>query len=321
MIYMNAKNYFVFLVIFLCLLKAQLACADTAIVDFVPEKRGEVVVDEGGNDFDEPGEGEPHTNLIASEKEESTTQSPPANLLSESVLGEVDKAIIEEPVVGAPQLRAPTDEYGGDEEGLEFMANTLAVEKQRLAELELAHKELLDGMVASASDKQKEEDTLSKKHLLTTGRQGTAASSFRDETFEQMQLLLSSSPKIDFKDFKPKGNIDLLGTADGLYKLLQYETALQIYKSIGLEKTSEEDNSWILYQISNCYRNLNQFDDALNTYNEILAKYPDTYPAKEAHWYLEDLNWWKQWHEKAEDMRSARETTKSQSPLSDAEGK
>ncbi|MGR3310856.1 MAG: tetratricopeptide repeat protein [Candidatus Brocadiales bacterium] len=320
MIYMNAKNNLVFLVIFLCLLKAQLACADTAIVDFVPEKRGEVVVDEGGNDFDEPDKGEPHTNLIASEKEERTTQSPPANPLSESVSGEVDKAIIEELVVGATQLTAPTDEDGGDEEGLESMANTLVVEKQRLAELELAHKELLDRIVASASDKQKE-DTLSEKHLLTTGRQGTATSSFRDETFEQMQLLLSSSPKIDFKDFKPKGNIDLLGTADGLYKLLQYETALQIYKSIGLEKTGAEDNSWVLYQISNCYRNLNKFDDALNTYNEILAKYPDTYPAKEAHWYLEDLNWWKQWYGKAEVVRSARETTKSQSPLSDAEGK
>lgn len=202
-----------------------------------------------------------------------------------------------------------------DDARLELLAQTLIAEKQRLAELELEHEKLLDEIMAQPQqDYTDKGDTLTEEHLLTTVRQDTVDSSSRNETFEHV-------PEIDFNDLKPEGNVDLLGTADGLYKLLQYEAALQIYRSIDPEKTSKDDYAWILCQITNCCRNLNQFDNALNTCQELLAKYPDTYPAKEAQWYLESLNWWKQWYEKANVALDVKETTKPQLPLSNAEGK
>ncbi|MBI4008111.1 MAG: tetratricopeptide repeat protein [Planctomycetes bacterium] len=182
-----------------------------------------------------------------------------------------------------------------DDERFEFLTQTLTTEKQRLEELESEHKKLFDEVVASPSVGQQgfndNKRELSEKYLLTEPEQDTAASLSKSKAFEQIS-------EIDSKGLESEGNVDLLGTADGLYKLSQYEVALQTYQSIDPEKRSEEDNAWILYQTANCYINLNQVDNALTTYQKLQEKYPNAYPAKEAQWYVEDLNWWKQWHEK-----------------------
>ncbi len=298
MIYMKTKNIFVFLAIFLCLLNAP-ACterservvyADAAIADSVPEKQ-----------LDESFDKLPVETPDVSNETQPITQH-----------GQTKTSLSVPPVMPADgQITFPDEgdntETEIDDARLEFLTQTLAIEKQRLEELELEHKKLFDEVAALSLNEVKEQPPIA-------SGVGSLESGVRT------QDSLTQVPETDFKGLKPEGNVDLLGTADGLYKLSQYEAALQIYQSIDPEKTSEEDNGWILYQTANCCRNLNQFDNALKTYQTLLAKYPNTCPAKEAHWYLEDLNWWKQWYEKAKVTLSAKETTKPQLPLPKAKG-
>lgn len=195
-----------------------------------------------------------------------------------------------EPAVG--------DDTEIDNAQLEFLARTLITEKQRLEELELEHKKLFDEIMAQP--------------LSESGVRNQEPGAGTWDLGLRTQDSLTQVPEIDFKGLKPEGNVDLLGTADSLYKLAQYEAALQIYQSIDPEKTSEEDNSWILYQTANCYKNLNQFDNALNTCQKLQTKYPNTYSAKEAHWFLEDLRWWKQWYEKARATLNVQEAMRTE---------
>lgn len=293
---MKTRSTFVFLTIFLCLLNAP-ACterservvyADAAIADLVPEKQLDESFDKLPVEMPNISEESVVNESENQEQRLSTHDSNDTNRQSpETVEG---------------------DDTELDDARLEFLTQTLATEKQRLEELELEHKKLFDEVAALSSNEVKEQPPIE-------SGVGSRESGLRT------QDSLTQVPEIDFKGLKPEGNVDLLGTADGLYKLSQYEAALQIYQSIDPEKTSEEDNGWILYQTANCCRNLNQFDNALKTYQTLLAKYPNTCPAKEAHWYLEDLNWWKQWYEKAKVTLSAKETTKPQLPLSRAKGK
>ena len=83
--------------------------------------------------------------------------------------------------------------------------------------------------------------------------------------------------------------------AENLYKLGEYKLALEIYKLIDKNKIESESESerkiWVLYQIANCYRKQELYDDAVKVYREIRDGYEGTYWSKQAQWYIQDIEW------------------------------
>lgn len=85
--------------------------------------------------------------------------------------------------------------------------------------------------------------------------------------------------------------------AENLYKMKEYQLSLDIYTLVNGEE-SEENGSWIKYQIANCYRNLKQFDKAMEMYKEVNREFEGSYWAKQSQWYIQDIEWRKEIHEK-----------------------
>jgi len=79
--------------------------------------------------------------------------------------------------------------------------------------------------------------------------------------------------------------------AENLYKLGEYQTALDIYQLVIKNDLSSEKKMWVSYQIANCYRKLNSYTEAVEAYNGIQKLYEGTYWAKQAQWHIEDIVW------------------------------
>ncbi|MFV1975988.1 MAG: tol-pal system YbgF family protein [Candidatus Scalindua sp.] len=79
--------------------------------------------------------------------------------------------------------------------------------------------------------------------------------------------------------------------AENLYKLGEYETALDIYKLIIKNNNTKDKKMWISYQIANCYRKLSLYNKAVEAYREMQELYEGTYWAKQAQWYIQDIKW------------------------------
>ncbi|MCR4288764.1 MAG: tetratricopeptide repeat protein [Candidatus Scalindua sp.] len=79
--------------------------------------------------------------------------------------------------------------------------------------------------------------------------------------------------------------------AENLYKLGEYQTALDIYQLIVKDNITEEKKMWISYQIANCYKKLNSYNEAVEAYSEMLEVYEGTYWAKQAQWNILDIEW------------------------------
>lgn len=320
MLYTKTNNAFVFFALFLCLLSMPVVYADATNppeADFVPEKQGGGSEDEKSNNFNEPFDKLQVEMPLISDELRATAHDKPDKgeaIDNPAAKNSAMQAATEQIYSGASRQNlehADEDDAEIDDSRLELLSQALTTEKQRLEELELEHKKLFD-------------EVMTKPHSESGVRSQGSGVGIRDSGLTTHDSL-TQVPEIDFKGLRPGElkaststedrrsrddllltepfNADLLGTADGLYKLSQYEAALQTYQSIDPEKASEEDNAWILYQTANCYRILNQVNNALNTYQKLQKKYPNTCPAKEAQWYLDDLNWWKQWHEKIKGLK------------------
>ena len=79
--------------------------------------------------------------------------------------------------------------------------------------------------------------------------------------------------------------------AENLYKLGEYETALDIYKLSIKNNITKDKKMWISYQIANCYRKLGLYNNAVEAYREMQEVYEGTYWAKQAQWYIQDVKW------------------------------
>ena len=81
--------------------------------------------------------------------------------------------------------------------------------------------------------------------------------------------------------------------AENLYKLGEYKLALEIYKLVDKNKIESESERkiWVLYQIANCYRKQELYDDAVKVYIELRDGYEGTYWSKQAEWYIQDIEW------------------------------
>lgn len=88
--------------------------------------------------------------------------------------------------------------------------------------------------------------------------------------------------------------------AENLYKLGEYQTALDIYQLVIKNDLTNEKKMWVSYQIANCYRRLNSYNEAVEAYNEIQEVYEGTYWAKQAQWHIQDILWRTEVEEKLE---------------------
>jgi len=88
--------------------------------------------------------------------------------------------------------------------------------------------------------------------------------------------------------------------AENLYKLGEYQAALDIYQLIVKNNITKDEKMWISYQMANCYRKLNSYNEAVEAYSEIEEVYEGTYWAKQAQWYIQDIVWRSEVEEKME---------------------
>lgn len=79
--------------------------------------------------------------------------------------------------------------------------------------------------------------------------------------------------------------------ADEKYKQKDYKGALEYYTKVTRKYPSFQETPWGLFQIGTIYKNLKQYQDAVNMFKELLKRYPDDYWAKQAQWKLEDTIW------------------------------
>ncbi len=78
---------------------------------------------------------------------------------------------------------------------------------------------------------------------------------------------------------------------ESLYKSGEYKTAIEIYKLVLKNDVDKDKEMWITYQIANCYRKLGLYTDAIKVYREMRQIYEGTYWAKQAQWYIQDIEW------------------------------
>ncbi len=108
-------------------------------------------------------------------------------------------------------------------------------------------------------------------------------------------------PSADQKGVEAKNPLEQhpqLGAADALYRLGRYAEARKVYRAVAAAKeTSVFDRIWALLQAGNCSRRLGEFDDAIETYQAILADYKDKPWFKaQVEWALRAAQWEKRWH-------------------------
>ncbi len=90
--------------------------------------------------------------------------------------------------------------------------------------------------------------------------------------------------------------------AENLYKLGEYQTALDIYQLVIKDNVATDKKMWISYQIANCYRKLSSYNEAVEAYSEMQEVYEGTYWAKQAQWHIQDIVWRAEVEEKLEEV-------------------
>ncbi len=98
-----------------------------------------------------------------------------------------------------------------------------------------------------------------------------------------------------------KKSIILLGDLE--YKGGDSKQALKYYKMYLDNHTVldkyDDNNSWVLFQIANCYRNLKNLDQALDYYDKLIKEYPETdIWVKSAKWKKNDTIWQSRYQKK-----------------------
>jgi tetratricopeptide (TPR) repeat protein len=121
------------------------------------------------------------------------------------------------------------------------------------------------------------------KEIITLGNEG-------EDVEESEKIVVNNGDEI----------IHPFEIAENLYKLGEYETALDIYKLIIKNHITKDKKMWISYQIANCYRKLSSYNKAVEAYREMQEVYEGTYWAKQAQWYVQDIKWRAEVEEKLE---------------------
>lgn len=198
-----------------------------------------------------------------------------------------------------------------DDGGLEKMANELKREREKLLEIK-----------AKFSEKSEEE-------ISEIAHEGPQAQISNEDVEEDIELVISNDsqealPLIDEEnesedyDFAENKTDDIekeeiiineeyiekiinpFEIAENLYKLKEYKTALDIYGLLNKEGMKGNKGVWISFQIANCHRRLKQFNEALEVYRNLETTQKGTYWAKQANWYIKEIEWQKEVNDKLE---------------------
>lgn len=135
---------------------------------------------------------------------------------------------------------------------------------------------------------------LSKKDIISRVGSSTEQQGIAKDRKQEIDI----SEDLNRRLSKVIGNGRLLDLAECFYKLWEYNNALQTYKLITPSDVSSDQYMWAQYQIANCYRNMKEFDQAINEYQHFIDQYPTGDLIEPAKWYIDDANWWKSWYKK-----------------------
>ncbi len=182
---------------------------------------------------------------------------------------------------------------------IEIMLETLERERAKLDKLRLEFK----GTSGMKKDVEKERNVILtdfvKKSAEKKEKPEDIQNSFpiykEDGEVKEIITLENEGEDVGESEKVVVNNIDELihpfEIAENLYKLGEYETALDIYKLIIKNNITKDKKMWISYQIANCYRKLSLYNKAVEAYREMQEVYEGTYWAKQAQWYIQDIKW------------------------------
>jgi len=197
------------------------------------------------------------------------------------------------------------------EENIEEITSILSAEKKKLNELENEYKKIEKELIEKTDTKtpaslsnekltsiRKSDDgtafILSKKDIISRVGSSTEQQGIAKDRKQEIDI----SEDLNRRLSKVIGNGRLLDLAECFYKLWEYNNALQTYKLITPSDVSSDQYMWAQYQIANCYRNMKEFDQAINEYQHFIDQYPTGDLIEPAKWYIDDANWWKSWYKK-----------------------
>lgn len=146
---------------------------------------------------------------------------------------------------------------------------------------------------SNASEETANKDSIQKETRME--REATAQSSvINNNNNSEAGAKMTRNPRLEMI----LKNVSQLDVAECYYKLCEYDNALRMYKLFAQNNASSDQYVWAQYQVANCYRNMKKYDNALSEYQQFVSQFPDSDLTGQAKWYMEDIGWWKAWHEK-----------------------
>lgn len=79
--------------------------------------------------------------------------------------------------------------------------------------------------------------------------------------------------------------------ADYEYQRRNFKIAFEFYQKATRKYPTYQETPWGLFQVGNIYKNLKDYQKAIETYKTLAKTYPDDYWAKQAKWKMEDAVW------------------------------
>lgn len=225
---------------------------------------------------------------------------------------EIDELKPDDEAIERSEVMSTDNQPNNEIKDLDEMVDTpetLKREKAELAKLKLEFQgaeRLAEGKREKEEEGKKEDDKKSESETVLTNyekvenkekpvdEQNILKSPEEEKDVEETITLKSEDEKVqEIENIDKSGEkiVHPFEIAENLYKLGEYKMALEIYQLIDKDKIEDERKIWILYQIANCYRKQELYDDAVKVYIELRDEYEGTYWSKQAQWYIQDIEW------------------------------
>lgn len=186
-----------------------------------------------------------------------------------------------------------------DSDEIKYMSDMLEREREELHRLKLKFQDVVqmeedkpEERKAENVKKKNEEEAESKEKPVDDQNNVSLSDKEGEEegviTLESKDAGVKESKKVVVNNEKIIHHFEI---AENLYKLGEYKTALEIYKLMKKNLLEKERKMWIAYQIANCYRKLELYDEAVKAYRQIQNEFEGTYWGRQAQWYIQDIEW------------------------------
>ncbi len=186
-----------------------------------------------------------------------------------------------------------------NEDEIEVMLRTLARERAELGKLKSEFKGAFK-MTEEVTEVPIKKEVEKKKVVLAhfVKKSGDKNKRFVDVKNGEAKEIITLENEGEYVEESEKVEVDdeneilhPFEIAENLYKLGEYQTALDIYQLVINNNITNEKKMWISYQIANCYRRLSSYNEAVEAYGGIQEEYAGTYWAKQAQWHIQDILW------------------------------